>query len=91
MRRGEGAHRVVLVRLEPVEEVLRVEHDLFAVRGEEPHAVSDHGEVLLGFRFQNVGDVADMALPEDGAVLRVRRKEGFEVCVLLGRDAFAAG
>ena len=86
----EGAHRVIGVRLVPVEEVFGVEHDLFAVLGQKPHALADHGEVLRGVGLDHVGDVADMALAEDGDVLGARRQERAQVPVLRGGGVFAA-
>ena len=70
--------------------MFRVEHDLFALFGEEFDALADHGEVFLRRRFDDVGHVADVAFAENGDVFGARREEGFQVAVLFGFYPFAA-
>ena len=87
----ERAHRILCIRLVPVEEVFRVKYDLFAVLGQKAHALADHGKVLFGRRFEHVRRVADVALAEDGDVLCARRQKRLQIAVLRGRYPLAAG
>ena len=85
-----GGERVLAVVLVAVERVFGVVDDEPAVVLQMSDRVSDHREVLLGRRLQNLPDVQQPRLAEDGDDRRLGLDEQPDLIVLLHADVLAA-
>ena len=86
LQRRQGMRAVFL---EAVEAVLGIVDDEFAVLLQKAHGVGDHREVLVGRGLQDLADVQQRGLAEDGHDRRVGFDQQPHLLVVFGRDVLA--
>ena len=89
--RRQHLHRVLGVVLPPVEEVLRIEDDVFTRTAQETDRVRDDLQVLLQRDTQRFGRMQVPGLAEDADPFGVRLQQRPHGDIVLGRDACLPG
>ena len=84
-------HRVLMIILVTIEEVLGIINDFPASLTKIPHCIFDHGEIFFGCRLENLRDVKLPAFPKNSDYRSRRINEKLHLRVVFHREIMTPG